>query len=332
MQLDLILPGLFDRLGEWAQSYAPLPEFPQLQSMLARARVDRAAPRGLEASIWRHFDPLWSAPEPLPAAPLIGTDATANVLHATPVHLEVGMRDLILSRPEPLDADERRELAETIDEQLQNAGQRFIVDAFGNGYLSLDETLEIVTTPPSLVAGEGIRDHLPKGTDAATLHRLMTELQMVLHAAPFNRRREQRGLKTVNALWLWGGGNADRTLRAAHDLLLSDNPFATACAAATGQQFAAPPARFETGHVDGAERVLVVDDRLLPAVQNDDIHRWQVALATFERDWLAPMRDAIRSGRLERVTIDPCHGRVFSLSRADRWKIWRRPRPLVELS
>ena len=332
MQLDLILPGLFDRLGEWTRSYAPLPEFPQLQSMLARARVDRTGHKGLEASIWRHFDPLWSAPAPLSAAPLIDPDAPANVLHATPVHLEVGMRDLILSRPEPLDADERRELAKTIDEQLHATGQRFFIDTFGNGYLSLDEALEIVTTPPSLVAGEGIRDHLPTGADAATLHRLMTELQMVLHTAPFNQRREQRGLKRVNALWLWGGGDADRPLRAAHDLLLADNPFAMACAAATGQQHAALPARFETGHVDGAERVLVVDGRLLAAVENDDIHGWQLALAAFERDWLAPIRDAIHSGRLERVTIDPCDGRIFAVSRADRWKLWRRPRPLTELS
>ncbi len=332
MEIDLILPGLFNRLEEWTQSYAPLPEFPRLQTMLARASVDRNISTGLEASVWRHFDPQWSASEPPPVTAPSDAGGTATVLHATPVHLAVGMRDLILSRPEPLDADERHELVNIIDRHLQTTGQHFAMDDFGNGYLSFNEALDIVTAPPSRVAGHGIHKHLPTGADAATLRRSMTELQMILHTAPFNQRREQRGLKTVNALWLWGNGNASRPPQASHDLLLADDPFALACAATTGQRYAALPAGFESAPVDGVERLLIAYDRLLPAVENDDIHGWQTALTIFERDWLTPIQQAIHTGQVKRLDIDPCHGGVFSISRADHWKIWRRPRPLAQLS
>jgi hypothetical protein len=38
--------------------------------------------------------------------------------------------------------------------------------------------------------------------------RLQGEIQMCLHDAEVNRRREAAGMPPVNALWLWGGGVA----------------------------------------------------------------------------------------------------------------------------
>jgi hypothetical protein len=49
---------------------------------------------------------------------------------------------------------------------------------------------------------------LPTGPDAKDFHRLTSEIQMALHLSPVQQRREQQGLRPVNALWLWGGGVA----------------------------------------------------------------------------------------------------------------------------
>lgn len=47
---------------------------------------------------------------------------------------------------------------------------------------------------------------IPSAATARLLHRLHSEVQMLLYNAPFNDRRAERGLEPINAFWLHGAG------------------------------------------------------------------------------------------------------------------------------
>lgn len=60
---------------------------------------------------------------------------------------------------------------------------------------------------------------LPHSSHSRTLHRLHSEVQMLLYNHRFNAQRAERGLSPINAFWLHGAGQlSDETLQAAHTL------------------------------------------------------------------------------------------------------------------
>lgn len=68
---------------------------------------------------------------------------------------------------------------------------------------------------PWSVQGVKLTDYLPMTAECSDWRRMWLNMQVELHNAEFNRAREEKGLKPLNALWFWGGGqawNADRTL------------------------------------------------------------------------------------------------------------------------
>lgn len=62
------------------------------------------------------------------------------------------------------------------------------------------------TTPPHDILDKEVIDYLPKGEGASTLIKLMSDSQLFLKDHPVNRRRQDKGLKPANSIWLWGQG------------------------------------------------------------------------------------------------------------------------------
>ncbi len=286
---------------------------------------------GFEATFWQQYDPDWKPGEELPCAGILSGINEGAVFHAEPVHLKAGMSDLIMFAPDPaLTADDQQALEKIINDHLAEQPMRFHHDEFGNGYLVLNKDLRFHTTPPSRVMGGGILEYLPQGADKLKLQRLSNELQMLLHGAPFNQEREQRGALPVNALWLWGNGTSQRALQARHDLLISNHPWARACANHIGQTILPRPEPFDLDRLpDPAQRILITSEGLQGAAQVDDIHTWRQALDTLEQQWLKPLQTALQNGQITRLTLLPCNGRAYTLSPRSHWKKWRRNKPLA---
>ena len=332
MQLDFVLPGLFDRLEAWSRDYAAIPSFPTLDKCLSVADTRYHLARGFEATLWQQYDPTWQPADELPSAGMLSGILDGTVFHATPVHLEAGLRDLILNSTVPLTNTEAAELAWEIDTHLQGSDVSYHLDEDGNASLVFEQAIQVHTTPPSEVAGRGVFRYLPEGDGAARLRQLSNELQMLLHAMPFNQRRERQGKITANGLWLWGGGTPGQSLQPAHDLLIGSHPFAQRCASISGQAHKLLPERFDGGQLKDTRHALIVHDGLLPDAERDDIHGWQQTLTAIEQDWIEPMLAALRTGTLQRLTLIPCNGKAFSLSPCSHWKIWRRPKTLCQLT
>ena len=68
---------------------------------------------------------------------------------------------------------------------------------------------------PALVSISSVNDWWTQDAAGRPWRRLVNELQMLWFDHPVNRAREERGLRPVNSLWLYGGGRPSRIRAAA---------------------------------------------------------------------------------------------------------------------
>jgi hypothetical protein len=66
--------------------------------------------------------------------------------------------------------------------------------------------VQLATASLERVLQRDVRPWMPDPRTARTLHRLHSEMQMLLYTHPVNEAREQRGALTVNSIWLSGTG------------------------------------------------------------------------------------------------------------------------------
>ena len=329
LQVDLLLPLAFRRLGEWAAGFESLPELPELAALLGRARAERLPVRGSEATLLWCLDPRLDPAAELPAARRLHPEAACC---ADLVHLQADALDLRLL---PTDAlalagEEIAALAAELNAHLAPQGLRWLDLGGGRGALAGLDTTGWRTVPPDAVAGGGVLAHLSRDPAAAAANRLFTELQMVLHEAPVNRAREARGALPANALWLWGAGDQPPGPPAV-DALWSDDPLARRLGEAAGLAVAPLPARWADAPLPAAGRLLVVHGGLRAAAVADDMPAWGEAMAALCRDWLLPASRAV--GReLRSLRLLAGDGRAWRWRPAARWRWWRRPLPLARLA
>ena len=73
-------------------------------------------------------------------------------------------------------------------------------------------------------------------------------------------------------------------------------------------------------------------DNLTHAGQYGDAYGWREALRDLERDWFAPLQDALRRSGPGGLSLnDPVNGKTLRLHASDAWKFWRRPRDLASM-
>ena len=78
--------------------------------------------------------------------------------------------------------------------------------------------------------------------------------------------------------------------------------------------------------------MLVVLDQLRNAACND-LQAWRNALAMLEVHWFAPLLEALNRGAFQGITLHalgPDASLASISTRSDRFKFWRRKRPLAE--
>lgn len=273
----------------------------------------------------------------LGALPDVPAQFHADVMLATPLHLQAGMDHvrlpadgLLQLSPEELDS-----LATSFDEALGLARGLSMRAVPGGGLLLSGMPLgQVLTEDPARWLGADLREALPRGADAGRVRALSGEIEMWLHEHPVNLLRRRRGEAPVSSLWLWGGGAAARVAaprlgrsRNERDLQLSvitRDPAAQALARLARLEPAAASGS-AGGAVDAAG---VTAPQLLALPQLRGIVVLALSdygrrgLAAFEQEWLRPARAALRRGELEALRI-MANDRVVTLMRFDAVKVWR---------
>jgi hypothetical protein len=131
---------------------------------------------------------------------------------------------------------------------------------------------------------------------------------MLLHAHAVNEARTERGETTINSVWVWGGGHFPGTTTGGFRGIWSRDPLAVGLARSAGLAAArddtSPGAWLAslTQLPRGSHQLLVLDHLLL-ASRHGDVAAWRENLLRLEREWFAPLYDAVRARRITRLTI-----------------------------
>lgn len=331
MHVHLALPGLLwpaRALPDLVYDLDP----PALSWLLGRARRRRGAPLAFEGWLAARFGLAADEP-PVAALRLLGegrAPGTGHWICADPAHLAFEQGQALLADPArlALDATEIAEIAAALGPLLAPLG-RFVLQPSGLGYLELNEPAGISTPPLSAALGRGAAALLPRGPAAARWVRMANDVQIALHELDINRRREAAGLPAVNTLWFWGAGALPAA--AAADLALVGGGMLARGLA----RHAGVPWHAHDQDAPHAKRCLLIDERLLGPTQQLDAEAWREALLAVDRERLAPLIEALRRGRLARLTLTALGDEAtvdLDVARRDTLRFWRRARPLTDLA
>lgn len=328
-ELTLIVTDLYLEGAAAATTDAAPPRLANLETLLARGSA-------LETRDWHEWICRRVALRVggrIPIAPIAWfahqqTSVAGQLWFAQCVHLEAGVDRVYLPNASPpsLSAEEWQAIESGFNRSFAATGQRLIGGRDSCAFIACEQPLDVETRDPVHVRGTDIHAALPSGPDAVAAKRLLTEIQMWLHDHPVNMRREERGVETVNAMWIWGGGHLpDRGAAAVLPALYGDDPFLGGLWRLQGGAGLRLPASLAAVELTKNEAVVVALRSMPDATQTHT----QCMLA-LERDWFAPAVAALRGGQLSRVQVH-ANDRLIALDRSGLWRIWRRPRPWVEV-
>lgn len=334
MQLTLVIPGLVWPAESHRNAARDL-ALPALASLLGRGTPRWETPQLLEDWLAERFA-VQGEERPWAALRLAGEGIDPGDdewICVDPVHLRFARDVLVLGDAAELGvaADEAAQLVAALNRHFPEVGE-FRATEPRRWYLRLAATAQLLTRSPARALGRKVDAQLPEGLDAREWRRLINEAQMLLHAHPVNEAREAAGRPTINSIWPWGSGRLPRRGNATGVLLAAD-PLARGAAQAAGARAAPLPPRFDPGVEARGELAAVLDELAEPALYQD-ASTWRAALVRLERDWFAPVLERLYSGRIQQLAlVVPGDGPrlTVDIRPQDRWRLWRRPRPLADL-
>ncbi|CAM3622746.1 phosphoglycerate mutase [Paracidovorax anthurii] len=193
-----------------------LPHLDQLLSRLSPAGADAGEESDFtpphERALARHLGLPNAGDGALPWAAWAqrarGADEGAAWAWVAPCLWQVGADQVVLADPAALGLDEAasREVLEIVAPWFAGDGIALAYDA-PTRWLARGEVFDgLATASLDRVVQRDVRAWMPDASRARQLHRLHSEMQMLLYTHPFNDARAARGLPPVNAFWIHGAG------------------------------------------------------------------------------------------------------------------------------
>ena len=334
----LVVPGLLNQACE--NKY----QAKELELFLAKAKQQSHGRTGFEEVLFELFDVTASPGQACSVAPvcyladadtIADNNAMAWCLRADPVYLAPDRDELMLSGPEvlSLSMSEAGHLATELNVLFEEDGWCLEAITATRWYLHLPEDPQIKTSDLSQVRGQSINRFLPGGSEGKQWHRIMNEVQMVLHASEVNIERQSQGQLPVSSLWFWGGGVLPEFSHSSWSQVWSNEVLSRGLAKMTRTPCFPVPENSKAwlSQVNSpGEHMIVCDDfiSLQEEQEQNDSNAWCRALQEFEGKWLISLLEALRNGELDQLTLNPCDGRTFSLTKSRLKYWWRRRKPI----
>ena len=293
-----------------------------IRAWLARAAIRRTAPT--RPLLDRVIDPL-GLPQPATGLAALrmwgqtGERPTVWVAAADPVYLEPRLDHLCLHGlgPEAVSKADMRGVFDHLQAVLgDDAGIGFA--RIGKyGYLRADRPFATADSPTEVVDGRLPNDFLPAGEGAGAFRKRLSEIEMALHDAGVNRRREAAGLPPINSLWIWGGGRARDGDAQACPPLFSDDPLLQGYWLSRGGSAQAWPGSMAVCATAAAGPFVAV-----PPIGAGDVAALQSCLAE--------LRQALIGRRFKTLVLSFGDGIEAQVRRGDVMRIWRRHSALLD--
>ncbi len=308
--------------GELAVALTASLHTPNLETRVSRASLNELVT--LASADGAHLDwlarKLFGHPAPAPTAPyayasLAGAASQAFVWHADPVHIEVARDHLIVQslRTNMPTAEESKQLIAAANELASDSGCELVcVDQ--RWFLLCEREWQIDVRPLATAIEAPVA--MPIGSDAAIWNRLHNEIQMAWYTHPVNEEREGKGERTINAIWLHGGGRWKPLSPVQFAQVQSDAPEWQGAARAAG-------ARGLPSSAPVMDTALIVIESPLWSRQHKDWSAWLQEMTAIDKRLAVDTHDA--------VDLVFCGNtlRTFESRPSDRYKPWRR-RSLAE--
>jgi hypothetical protein len=150
---------------------------------------------------------------------------------------------------------------------------------------------------------------------------------MEWHFHTINQARAERGMKTINSLWLWGGASSDTQQTSAAPCQTFTIPASMAPyfdAAGTAAKSSTP----DQVLASASENALVVLDQLTSPALASDWSVWLQQMHALDINWFAPILSALKSGRLDTFSLILSHDLALAECRVTRRSLqcfWRKP-------
>ncbi len=263
----------------------------------------------------------------LPIANCLYVDTQAeHQVCVQPVHLEASHDDARLLPAEclSLTTEESESLVATLNE-LWNPDSIYVTaHSEIDWQLTGQDATALDCLPPALLAYRSMADALPRSIDAAQWRQLLTEAQMLLHEHPVNISRQQRGLRSVNSIWCFGGAVFSKPTSASRVSLYSDDSFTQGlaslltinCMPLAGTDIATTIEQTTQAQHDSASELLIVDTRLQQAWLANDYDRFIDAREDIIEKVLQPINAVQQHTKHSNVHIDDCHGNRYESKQA----------------
>ncbi|MEW5756929.1 MAG: hypothetical protein AB1810_11545 [Pseudomonadota bacterium] len=298
-------------------------ELPLLQRLLSRSDRMEARTEGHERALFELFSIALPPQQELPVAALTyalehGASADGILLRADPVYCRADQHKVVmLANDLDLAHDEAQQMIAELNRLFAEDGWEFSAPTPQHWYLRLPQAMELATTPVSQALGKDIRTLLPRSAQGAILHRALTEMEMLLHASPTNQQRRVAGKLPVTNLWLWGGGALPHVPKTEWAQVWSDDVLVLALAKFTQVPRCAAPG--SAGQ--WLEQAVTTGKHLIVLAPTQDA-------AHTEREWFATLAAALKSGRLNALTLRLNNHHRYHITRGMLRRWWRRDRPL----
>lgn len=241
-----------------------------------------------------------------------------------PAHLAIARSHISLEelRQLKLSETEGRALFDIAAPYFDEIGQPLAYGDAGTWFMRADGWSDLQCATPDAATTQDLSVWMPEGEHARAARRLQNEVQMLWHEHPVNAAREERGLKAINAFWLWGASVATAQAPGCAASLHTQNaPHWLAALAEPAQRDAS------LNSVLASKRdAIVVPGGLIEAAQAQEWGMWLQQLQALEADWFAPLLAALKDGRVDQLRLVLSHRDAWldcSTSKHAQRKFWR---------
>jgi hypothetical protein len=335
--LHLAIPGL---LGPFPTALEfPRPQADALERLLACAEVKPLGVKGFDATLFKLFQlPVHEAQE-LPVASVTHL-ADAGVtdhgwwLRADPVYLRPDLHQVLLfdARHLAISTGTAQSLVTEFNAMFRADDLLLEAPHPQRWYLHIAKDPGLRTEPLIAAIGQDINPLLPRGQEARHWHRLLTEIQMLLHSSQVNVAREANGQLPINGIWIWGGGQLPQGARSPSDGFYGRGPLTRGLARLAGVAVNPVPDNIGDWYraAEHEREGLVVLETSLFDGPDKDSQAWCEHVNTLERNWFAPGMALLTSKALQALYLYPCNGWIYILSAGKLRRFWRRTRALLQ--
>lgn len=241
-------------------------------------------------------------------------DAQAYWFVVQPAHIQLGREHMLLedARALQLEDPHARILFAEAQNLIAGGAQRLVYLAPNLWLLRADDWADLRTATPDAATSQDLDVWLARGPNAVAWRSLLNLCQMQWHEHAVNQEREARGLSSVNAMWLWGGGNTASWHQ-------SNQDHVRALTQAFAPTLIPPGQTLDWKHFH-------TEHGLIASALAADWGLWLQQMNTLEDQIFAPILQALQNGEISELTIaigDANRIHEFTLGRSSLYKFWK---------